>query len=92
MLELLLLGGILLRLVMVMPLVSRIVVVGIVEVATCVVWIVLVVEPLISSGEICVLLLLRLLGKVDLLVGVRILELSALIVVIIVILLVLCRL
>ena len=75
-----------------MALVSRIVVVGIVEVATCVVWIVLVVEPLISSGEICVLLLLRLLGKVDLLVGVRILELSALIVVIIVILLVLCRL
>ena len=77
---------------MVMPLVSRIVVVGIVEVATCVVWIVLVVEPLISSGEICVLLLLRLLGKVDLLVGVRILELSALIIVMILILLELCRL
>ena len=88
----LLLGGILLRLVLVVALVSLIVVEVIVEVATCVVWIVLVVEPLISSGEIWVLLLLRLLGKVDLLVGVRILELSALIVVIIVILLELCRL
>ena len=76
-----------------MALVSRIVVVGIVEVATCVVWIVLVVEPLISSGEVYVfLLLLRLLGKVDLLVGVRILELSALIIVMILILLELCRL
>jgi hypothetical protein len=72
-------------------LVSRIVVVEIVEVATCIVWIVLVVEPLTSSGVISVLLLERLLGMVELLVGVRILELSALIVGF-VILLEICRL
>ena len=79
---------------MVMPLVSRIVVVGIVEVATCVVWIAFVVVwPLISS-RVVYGLLVSLFGRVGLLIGVVTLVLSgsALIVAIILILLELSRL
>ena len=88
------LDSILLRLVLVMALVSRIAVEVVNVVATCVVWIALVVVwPLISSWVVSGLLV-SLFGRVGLLIGVGTLVLSgsALIVAIILILLELSRL